>query len=78
MGDDRWELGHVSALTDARAWADAPELTVRFLDRPDGPAFFLRIVRPAAPIARLLFTHASLVHPEYYLPFAAQLARFGV
>jgi alpha-beta hydrolase superfamily lysophospholipase len=38
----------------------------------------VRIVQPAAPRVRLLFTHASLVHSEYYLPLAAQLARFGI
>ncbi len=63
---------------DAQDSKDTPGLTLRFLDRPDAPDLFLRIVRPAAPSVRLLFMHASLVHSEYYLPFAAQLARFGI
>ena len=53
-------------------------MTVRFLDRPDAPDLFVRIVKPAAPRVRLLFTHASLVHSEYYLPLAVRLARFGI
>jgi alpha-beta hydrolase superfamily lysophospholipase len=65
-------------LTDPRPWDEPPALSARFLDRPNAPDLFVRIVRPAAPAARLLFVHASLVHSEYYLPLASQLARFGI
>jgi alpha-beta hydrolase superfamily lysophospholipase len=58
--------------------SDAVALAERFLHRSRGPDLFVRIVRPDAPCIRLLFTHASLVHSEYYLPLAAQLARFGI
>ena len=57
---------------------EVPSLSVRFLERPNAPELFVRIVRPPVTEARMLFTHASTVHSEYYLPIAAKLASFGV
>ncbi len=48
-----------------------------FLDRPGAPPLFVRRVGPAAghpPRAHLLLVHASMVHSEYYLPLASELA----
>ncbi len=54
------------------------EVEIGFLDRPHAPDLFLRRVRPPEPIARLLLLHASLVHSEYYVPFALRLAALGI
>jgi len=67
-----------------RAWPTAgggnPGATVEvgFIDRSGAPDLFLRKVRPAVPRARLAFVHASLVHSEYYVPFALRLADLGI
>lgn len=53
----------------------------QFLDRAEAPALFVRRVGPAAPRpprAHLLLVHASMVHSEYYLPLAAELAAADV
>ena len=54
------------------------DVEIGFLDHPGQPDLFLRRVRPPEPRARLLLLHASLVHSEYYVPFALRLAAFGV
>jgi len=54
------------------------EVEIGFLDRPRGPDLFLRRVRPPEPLARLMLLHASLVHSEYYVPFALRLAALGI
>ena len=69
---------HNSAHERQAVRAGAPRLTALFLDRPHEPDLFVRVVHPATVRARLLFTHASLVHSEYYLPMAIQLAHWGI
>ena len=54
------------------------EVEIGFLDRPHAPDLFVRRVRPSVPRARLLLLHASLVHSEYYVPFALHLAALGI
>ncbi len=54
------------------------DVEIGFLDRPGAPDLFLRRVRPARPVARLMLLHASLVHSEYYVPFALRLAALGI
>jgi len=68
-----------SRLEPAKApWRGAPTLVAHFLDRANEPDLFVRVVKPSALRARLLFTHASLVHSEYYLPMAVRLAEAGI
>lgn len=54
------------------------DVEMGFLDRPGAPDLFLRRVRPPEPKACLLLLHASLVHSEYYVPFALRLAALGI
>lgn len=51
-----------------------------FLERAGAPRLFIRRVspEPGAVRAHLLMVHASMVHSEYYLPLAADLASGGV
>ncbi|MDA8198420.1 MAG: alpha/beta fold hydrolase [Thermaerobacter sp.] len=51
-----------------------------FLERAGAPRLFIRRVNPepGAVRAHLLMVHASMVHSEYYLPLAADLASGGV
>ena len=51
-----------------------------FLERVGAPHLFIRRVspEPGAVRAHLLMVHASMVHSEYYLPLAADLASGGV
>jgi len=54
------------------------DVEIGFMDRPGAPDLFLRRVRPPKPQARLMLLHASLVHSEYYVPFALRLAALGI
>jgi len=38
-------------------------------------SLFTRVVTPAAPEAGLIFYHGSMVHSEYYMPWALELAQ---
>ncbi len=51
-----------------------------FVDRSGAPRLFIRRVSPdpEAVWAHLLLVHASMVHSEYYLPLASDLASRGV
>jgi alpha-beta hydrolase superfamily lysophospholipase len=48
------------------------------LKAPGAPSLFFRAVDAPEPRAVLVFLHASLVHSEYYMPLAVQLAHHGV
>ncbi|AEJ38738.1 Lysophospholipase L2 [Sulfobacillus acidophilus TPY] len=52
-------------------------LHAQFLREPGHPPLFVRQVTPEAPRAWVLFLHGSLVHSEYYLPWALALASEG-
>ncbi len=54
------------------------DVQMGFLDRSGAPDLFVRRVCPPEPRARLLLLHASLVHSEYYVPFALRLAALGI
>lgn len=52
------------------------DMSVRLL-KGDGPTLFLRQIAPNAAKATILFVHGSMVHSEYYMPFALRLAALG-
>lgn len=41
------------------------------------PELFIRVVKPEAPHSTVVFFHASMVHSEYYMPFAIALGHLG-
>lgn len=51
-----------------------------FVERAGAPRLFIRRVspEPGAVRAHLLLVHASMVHSEYYLPLASDLASGGI
>lgn len=53
------------------------ELNAFLLDRPDGPSLFVRDLSPDKPAALAVLIHGSMVHSEYYLPFAMKMAQVG-
>ncbi len=79
MQQDAWNAPRLRERPDGVA-AVPPhtDVEIGFLDRPGEPDLFLRRVRPPEPRARLLLLHASLVHSEYYVPFALRLAALGI
>ncbi len=50
---------------------------VRFL-RSGGPSLFARYVQAEDAWATMIFAHGSMVHSEYYVPFALNLAEYGI
>ena len=68
----------VARLPSAGLPAAHAGVEIGFLDRPGAPDLFVRRVRPPEPRARLMLLHASLVHSEYYVPFALRLAALGI
>ncbi|MDA8206704.1 MAG: alpha/beta fold hydrolase [Thermaerobacter sp.] len=53
------------------------QMYVRFL-RGSGPSLFVRYVQAENARATMIFAHGSMVHSEYYIPFALNLAGHGI
>ncbi|MCL6561752.1 MAG: lysophospholipase [Firmicutes bacterium] len=53
------------------------QLDGQVLSDPPHPAIFVRWVRSQPERATMFFLHGSMVHSEYYLPFALALAEHG-
>ena len=80
MRENAWkpQVGQATVPERAAAYPPHTDVEIGFLDRPGAPDLFLRRVRPPEPRVRLLLLHASLVHSEYYVPFALRLAALGI